>query len=256
MPDYVDFAEYYDEDHAITFDVNFYLDFARGCQPPILELACGTGRLLIPLAEAGLEVYGFDLSENMLARCRQKVAQRHLENRVYLRLGDMASFDLPRHDFGLAFAGLRSFMHLLTRRAQRACLERVFLHLQPGGIFIVDVIAPDPERLKQAPGVEFMVRREFALPNEHRVIRKDRLAAHDSKNQVRQFEFIFEEYDRAGTLVRERQVPLFTRYIFRDELQGLLETSGFEIAGVYRDYDRDPYDGSGEMIFVAQRPTI
>jgi hypothetical protein len=178
----------------------------------------------------------------MLARCRQKVAQRHLENRVYLRLGDMASFDLPRHDFGLAFAGLRSFMHLLTRRAQRACLERVFLHLQPGGIFIVDVIAPDPERLKQAPGVEFMVRREFALPNEHRVIRKDRLAAHDSKNQV--------------TLVRERQVPLFTRYIFRDELQGLLETSGFEIAGVYRDYDRDPYDGSGEMIFVAQRPTI
>jgi SAM-dependent methyltransferase len=198
MADYVDFAEYYDEDHAITFDVNFFLEYARGCQPPILELACGTGRLLIPLAEAGLEVYGFDLSENMLARCRQKVAQRHLENRVRLSLGDMASFELPRRDFGLAFAGLRSFMHLLTRRAQRACLERVYRHLRPGGTFIVDVIAPDPERLKLVPVGEFVVRREFDLPNGHRVIRKDRLAAHDVENQVRRFEFVFEEYDRAG----------------------------------------------------------
>ena len=255
MADYVDFAEYYDEDHDITFDVNFYLEFARGCQPPILELACGTGRLLIPLASAGLQVYGFDLSENMLARCRQKVVQRHLEDHVHLSQGDMASFELPRRDFGLAFAGLRSFMHLLTRQAQHACLERVYRHLRPGGTFIVDVIAPDPERLEQAPGEEFVVRREFDLPNGHHVIRKDRLAAHDAENQVRRFEFVFEEYDRAGILVRERQVPLFTRYIFRDELQELLETTGLEIADVYRDYDRNPYDGSGEMIFVARRPT-
>ena len=255
MANYVDFAEYYDEDHAITFDVNFYLEYARQCQPPILELACGTGRLLIPLAEAGLEVYGFDLSENMLARCRQKVVQRHLENRVRLSLGDMASFELPRQDFGLAFAGLRSFMHLLTRRGQRSCLMRVYHHLRPGGTFIVDVITPDLERLKQVPGEEFVVRREFDLSNGHHVIRKDRLAAHDADNQVRRFEFVFEEYDGAGVLVRERQVPLFTRYIFRDELQRLLESTGFEIMDVYRDYDNNPYDGSGEMIFVARRPT-
>jgi len=65
--EYVDFAEYYDFDHAITLDVEFYLDFARQCGSPILELACGTGRLVVPLAEAGFEVYGIDLSENMLA---------------------------------------------------------------------------------------------------------------------------------------------------------------------------------------------
>ncbi len=77
MAEYVDFAEYYDFDHAITQDVGFYLDFAHRCRSPILELACGTGRLVIPLAEAGFEVYGVDVSENMLAICRRKVAENH-----------------------------------------------------------------------------------------------------------------------------------------------------------------------------------
>ena len=63
MTHYVDFAEYYDFDHAITDDINFYLDFAGQCQSPILELACGTGRLLIPLAQAGFNIYGIDISD-------------------------------------------------------------------------------------------------------------------------------------------------------------------------------------------------
>jgi len=78
MAEYVDFAEYYDFAHAITLDVGFYLDFAHQCQSPILELACGTSRLVIPLAEAGFEVYGVDLSENMLALCRRKVEEHRL----------------------------------------------------------------------------------------------------------------------------------------------------------------------------------
>lgn len=143
MAENIDFADYYDYDHDISEDVEFYRQYAGQCQSPVLELACGTGRLMIPLAEAGSEVYGVDISSEMLEVCRWKVEQHKLSNRVHLSLGDMIDFELPRRDFELAFIALRSFMHLFTQSDQLACLHQVYKHLQPGGRFILDVIAPD-----------------------------------------------------------------------------------------------------------------
>jgi len=254
MTEYVDFAEYYDYDHDLSFDIPFYVDYAQQCQSPILELACGTGRLVIPLAKAGFDVYGVDLSDNMLEVCRKAIHQQPFEQHVHLFLADMAHFDLPRKDFRLAFIALRSFMHLLSEEDQLACVQRAYEHLRPQGHFIITVIAPNQEKLALRPSDEFTVQREFDLPNGHHVQRKERLVAHDRVNQVRHFEFKFEEFDTAGQLVRERVVPLRTRYLFRDELQLLLETVGFQSVDVYRDYDKTPYDGTGEMIVVARRP--
>lgn len=251
---YIDFAEYYDYDHAITVDVAYYLDYANQCQSPILELACGTGRLIIPLAKAGFDVHGVDISANMLEVCRHAVNQQSLEKQVQLSLADMASFDLPRKDFGLVLVALRSFMHLLTQADQLSCLRRVYAHLRTEGYFLLNVIAPDLEKLAQKPSAVFVVRREFDLSNGHRVVRKERLAEHDKINQVRHFEFRFEEFDTAGKLVRERLVPLYTRYIFRNELLLLLETVGFQVLDVFRDYNKNPYDCTGEMIVVTRRP--
>jgi ubiquinone/menaquinone biosynthesis C-methylase UbiE len=254
MVEYVDFAEYYDFDHAISLDIEFYLDFARQCGAPILELACGTGRVTIPVAETGWEIHGVDVSANMLAACRRKVAEKHLDGRVHLTLADMASFDLPEKRFALAFVALRSFMHLLTQADQLGCLRQTFRHLRPGGLFILDILAPDVEKLAQSPSETWVVRRAFDLPNGHRVVRKDRLVRHDTVRQIRQFELDFAEFNPSGALVRERRIPLFTRYTFRYELQLLLEQAGFEIVDVFRDFDRAPYDGTGEMIAVARRP--
>jgi len=254
MPDYVDYAEYYDFDHATTVDIEFYLTYTRQCGSPVLELACGTGRLVIPLAEAGFEVYGLDASENMLARCRRKVEERRLADRVHPTQANMAAFDLPRKDFALAFVAVRSFMHLFTQADQLACLERVHRHLRPGGCFIVDVYAPDYEKMAQPPNGPFVLRREFDLPDGHHVIRRDRFVRNDLVHQIQHYEMKFEEYDAAGALVRERTVPMDTRYTFRYELQLLLERAGFELVDVFRDYDRRPYDGTGEIIAVARRP--
>jgi hypothetical protein len=77
---------------------------------------------------------------------------------------------------------------------------------------------------------------------------------HASANQTRHFEFRFEEYDLAGRLIRERQIPLYTRYLLRNEMQLLLDTVGFQVDNVFRDYSKNPYDGTGEMIVVARRP--
>lgn len=254
QPEYVDYAEYYDQDHDMRADIPFYLGLARQCGSPVLELACGTGRVLIPLAEAGFEMWGIDLSENMLAVCRAKVEQRRLASRVHLSLADMATFDLPRKDFGLAYVPYRSFMHLFTQQDQIACLERVHRHLKPGGLFAVDLYAPSFAFLASEPDRPFALRVEFDLPNGHHVIRKDRHVGCDIVNQIQHSELQFEEYDAGGLLVRERTVPLYTRYTFRYELQLLLERVGFEVVDVYGDYDRQPYDGAGEILAVARRP--
>jgi SAM-dependent methyltransferase len=251
---YVDYAEYYDVDHAITIDVDFYLDYARQCGSPVLELACGTGRVLIPMAEAGYEVVGLDLNENMLDRCRCKVVERGLEARVELHLADMAAFELPRADFGLAYIPVRSFMHLNTQAEQLACMERTYAHLRPGGLLIVDVYAPSYAHLAMEPDQPFFLRRETRLPNGHTLKRWDRFVRNDPVLQMQHSELRFQEYDAEGTLARERSLPLTTRYTFRWEMQLLLERAGFELVDVFRDYDRNPFDGTGEIIAVARRP--
>jgi SAM-dependent methyltransferase len=255
MGTYVDYAEYYDVDHDTQIDIAFYLEYARQWGSPVLELACGTGRVLIPLAEAGFEIYGIDLSENMLARCRHKVAERGLDDRSHLALADMAAFDLPRRDFALAYVPVRSFMHLHAQEEQLACLRLTYEHLRPGGVFIVDVYAPDYRLLAQEPDRPFSLRRESALPNGGRLVRSDRFVRNDRVAQVQHYEIRFQEYDRGGALARERTLPLSTRYTFRYELQLLLERAGFEMVDVYRDYDKNPYDGTGEIIAVARRGT-
>jgi SAM-dependent methyltransferase len=253
VTEYVDFAEYYDGDHAITEDIPFYLDLARRSESPVLEVACGTGRILIPLAQAGFQISGIDISANMLNVCRTAVAQLGLESHVKLSETNVADFVLPRRDFRLAFTALRSFMHLLTPAEQLACLRCVRAHLVREGHFVISLIAPDPARLSEAPSDEFDLRREFDLPNGHHVRRKERLVEHDRLAQVRRFEFKFEELNRSGELIRERVVPLALRYSFREELERRLLEAGFRPVEVYGGYDRRPYDGTGEMVVVAQR---
>jgi len=254
MDQYVDYAEYYDWDVPASQDVAFYLKYAQRMGPPILELACGTGRLLLPLAQAGFTVHGLDLSEDMLAVARSKIQQAGLADKVLLRHADMARFDMPRKDYAMAFVAFRSFMHLFSQEDQLACLSCVIKHLQPGGLFIVDVYGPSLAHLSQPADQPFQFRREFRLPNGHRVVRKDRFVKNDYVNQLNHAELMFEEFDSAGAVARSRIVPIVTRYSFRFELQLLLEKAGFQIESLFNDYEARPFDASREIIFVARKP--
>jgi SAM-dependent methyltransferase len=166
----------------------------------------------------------------------------------------MAAFELPRADFGLAYIPVRSFMHLNTLAEQLACMERVYAHLRPGGLFIVDVYAPSYAMLAEEPDRPFFLRRESHMPNGHTLKRWDRFVRNDPALQIQHFELRFQEFDAKGALVRERTLPLTTRYTFRYEMQLLLERAGFEWFDVFRDYARNPFDGTGEIIAVARRP--
>jgi SAM-dependent methyltransferase len=189
----------------------------------------------------------------MLAICRTKVENKNLTDNVHLSLATIAEFDLPRVDFTLAFIAVRSFMHLFTQQDQISCLRSVHQHLSPGGLFIIDIYAPDFEKLAEKPNQPFTDRKDFDLPDGHHVVRYDRFIKNDLKNQIQHSEIRFEEFDQTGTLIRRLTLPMDRRYTFQYGLQLLLEKTGFEVLEFYRDFDKNPYDGTGEIITVAQR---
>ncbi len=250
---YVEYSEYYDSDTNSIHDLPFYLEYASLHGSPILELACGTGRLLVPMAEAGHIVHGIDISEGMLGRCREKVSERGLDGRVVLTKADMADFYLPEKSYAMIFVAFRSFMHLFSQADQLACLRCVHGHLKQGGVLIVDVYAPLFHLLVHEKDEEFVLRREFDLPNGNRGKRFDRFLRGDVANQLQRSELRFEEISPSGETIKQTVVPLTTRYTFPFEMRLLMEKAGFEVVAMYRDYGRSPYDGTGEMIVVASK---
>ena len=130
------FAEFYDfvVPYRERLDVSFFVELARECKGPVLELGCGTGRILIPVAREGIDITGLDASNAMLERCRRKLADEPLEvqSHVTVRLGDMRRFEFGK-EFALITAPFRSFQHLLKVEDQLACLSCVRHHLAEGG---------------------------------------------------------------------------------------------------------------------------
>src|SRR3990170_3104384 len=134
-------AEFYD--HVVPYrerqDVAFYVEMARESGGPALEIGCGTGRILLPTARAGIDIVGLDGSELMLAICRKRLSSEpsEVKSRVQLVRGDMRRFDLGR-TFSLITTPFRPFQHLITVEDQLSCLGCIHRHLVDGGRFILD----------------------------------------------------------------------------------------------------------------------
>lgn len=252
-------AEFYD--HVVPYrergDVAFFVEMAQTAGGPVLEVGCGTGRVLIPTARAGFEITGLDLSPSMLAVCRANLAAEpaEVQARIQLIEGDMCEFDLGR-EFALITIPFRPFQHLTAVEDQIACLTTLHRHLKSGGRLVLDLFNPsipylaDPARLH-----EFGDEPEFAMPDGRRVRRRERIVARDYFNQVQDTELIYYVTHPDGR--QERLVHAFPmRYLFRYEAEHLLARCGFEIEALYADYNKSPYGSRypGELIFVARRP--
>ena len=135
-------------DHVVPYrtrtDIEFYVDAARE-SGGVLELGCGTGRVLLPTARAGIAITGLDLSSRMLEVCRDRLAAE-VQSRVELVGGAMTDFDFGR-SFRLVTTPFRPFQHLLTVEDQLACLACVRRHLAPGGRLVFDLFNPSLEAL-------------------------------------------------------------------------------------------------------------
>lgn len=257
--EYASSAAFYD--HVVPYrerpDVPFYVQMAREAGGPVLELGCGTGRVLIPTARAGVEITGLDSSPAMLALCRDKLAQEpgEVRSRVTLVKGDMRDFDVGTKKFALATTPFRPFQHLVTVEEQLGCLSAVRRHLVDGGKFILDVFNPSLQRLVDDRYRQEVAEDEFTLPDGRRVLRKNRVVSTDFFNQVLDIENPYYVTDAEGR--QERYVHRFLmRYLFRFEGEHLLARAGFEVEAVYADYQKTPYGQKqppGELVFMARK---
>ena len=257
-PEYDSFAEFYD--YVVPYrarqDVDFFVSLAREAGGPVLEVACGTGRVLIPTARAGVEVVGLDLSAGMLDVCRANLAREgpDVQARVSLVAGDMRAFDLGRR-FDLVTIPFRGFQHLLTPDDQRAALAAIRRHLRPAGRFVLDLFNPSLPFLGDDRWlVQPMQEPAFTLPDGRHVARSFRVLERDWFNQVQHLEVVHAVTWPDGR--EERHVDTTAlRYIFRFEAEHLLVREGFTVDEIYGDYARTPYgqtDYPGELVLVAR----
>jgi SAM-dependent methyltransferase len=236
-------------------DLAFYVDLCRAAHGEVLELGCGTGRLLIPAAEAGCTITGLDQSGFMLKRCREKLLARapEVQKRVTLVEADMTNFNLDR-SYGLATVPFRPLQHLVSVAEQLSLLACVHRHLQPGGKLALDVFHPHLTMLaSEVSQEETEDTPETTLADGRRMRRTFRVPAKRRAEQTNDVELIYYVRDPAGATTRIVQAfPM--RYYFRFELEHLLVRSGFQVQNLFGDFDKSPFtDSSPEMIVIATR---
>lgn len=239
-------------------EMDFYREFAyqvRDRGRPVLEVACGTGRVAIRLAQEGVSIIGTDLDEEML-----KVARRKSEGipNVSWVAGDMRSLDL-RQDFGLILVPGHSFQFMLTPEDQVKALVTLKRHLEPGGILILHLDHQDVAwlgKLTGSLGGQFEPVGEWNHPQTGQRIRKSNAWTYERSTQTATVTTRWEEIGEDGTLQQtwERK-PMSLHCIFRFEMDHLLARAGFEQRALYGDFfKKNLTEASSEMIWLAVKP--
>ena len=203
-------------------DIAPHVAAAKAAEGPVLEVCCGTGRLMVPTLEAGVDCDGLDIEPAMLAALRAKLAAKGL--RAGVHQADMRSFTLERR-YALVTIGFNSFLHNLTQEDQITTLRRCREHLAPGGCLKLMVFHPSAEKLLQWSGVEAFVK-EVPGPDGTRLRVHDR--AHDDRvEQIRHMTRRLEFVNPDGSVTTEEKLTFDLRYVFKPEMELLLRVAGF-----------------------------
>jgi SAM-dependent methyltransferase len=238
-------ARSYDAIYAVmrdpSGDAAFYRNLAREGGGPVLELGCGTGRVLLPIAALGLPCVGLDASDAMLDVLRAKHPPPNLE----LVRGRIESFDLGGRRFALVTAPFRALQHLLDVDSQLAALDNVRRHLAPGGAFAFDVFDLRLDRFVVAEPGEHLAATFTQAGYELRRFDTLRL---DFDAQVMTVTFRFEGGPPELTGASEVRLRWFHRY----ELEHLLARAGFSQLSFYGGYDGRPWRAWGDTVVVAR----
>jgi len=253
MPDdpYAPIAALYDLSYGdFTEDIDFYENLARVSGGPVLELGVGTGRVALPLAEAGYEVVGIDGSAAMLDVARRRTEGARLKGKLELVEGDMRRFELAR-PFGLVVIAADTFQHLLTTADQAACLGCVAAHLRPAGIFAMSIRSPANVSWEEQ-GVPSPLLLDWTKtePETGDIVMKFISAEAEAARMVRRMTYFYDRV-RAGSVQRSVFITEL-RYSTQAEIELLLQQQGLRVTHVYGDYDLSPAGQGDDLIFVAR----
>ena len=234
MSDYDRWAADYDYwAREMTEDVPWYVELAQEATGPVVELAVGTGRVAIPVAQAiGRRVIGIDRSPAMLAEARRRADEAGVD--LDLRLGDMRDLSLEE-PADLIYCPFRSLTHLPTWHDKRRVFERVAASLQPGGRFAWNAFAFSP----------FVAVR----------IHDQRTTLHDELWQVIRYAPADNRVDLTRGRGDEELGTVKIWWATKSEWEGLIDVAGLEIEALYGGFRREPFgDESMEFVWVTRKP--
>ncbi|MDP9306717.1 MAG: class I SAM-dependent methyltransferase [Actinomycetota bacterium] len=233
MSSYDAIARLYDPwSRSVTEDVSFYVEQAERVAPgPIVELAVGTGRIAVPIAAAGIRVIGVDSSSGMLEICRDRAEVAGVGELVELRFGDLRQPPVSER-VELVICPFRSYLHLQTDEERLGALRAARELLVPDGRFVFDVFAPGSDDIAETNG--------------------------------RWLERELDIYERADWNTDTRTLTLSVRgpggestmvlaWLSADEWRALLERAGFQVESLYGWFDRRPFRGGEDMVWIARR---
>jgi SAM-dependent methyltransferase len=208
----------------------FYLEEARKSGGRVLELACGSGRLTIPMAQNGIEIIGVDLSKSMLVTARAKAYRAGVE--VQFLEADMRRFGLPGKFAAILIPG-NSLLHLFTAEDLTQCFRNVRRHLAPDGRLIFDISKWDIAMLARDARERYPV----LTVND---ITIEETASYDSAQQIRHIVWYLSKPGARDY----RVIDYCLRVIFPQELLLLLDAAGLRMENRYGEFTREPFQSS------------
>jgi SAM-dependent methyltransferase len=217
---------------SVTEDVSFYVDEAKRAGGPVVELAVGTGRIAVPTAAEGIRVIGVDSSPRMLEVCREQAELAGVAEFLDLRLGDLLEPPVDEH-VRLVTCPFRSYLHLLDDDERMRALGAARELLVPGARLVFDVFAPAADDIEETHAR--WLEREPGI------------------------------FERADWDTRARTLTLSVRgdsggtsftlaWLSPDEWRALLERAGFQMIGCFGWFDRRPYRGGEDTVWIVRRP--
>ncbi|MEH7236717.1 class I SAM-dependent DNA methyltransferase [Bacillus sp. JJ1562] len=246
--EYEDPVLYDHENDPYQDDVKFLQKWAAKVNGPIIDLACGTGRATIPLAQSAHPLIGVDIHKGMLSQAKKKTENTNLniewieQDCTKLQLGVKSQ---------LIYIVGNSFQHFLTNEEQDQLLTSVHNHLGNEGVFIFGTRFPSPDELLQPSTEEYW--RSYK-DEAGKVVDVYTISNYDTIKQIQHYITIRKQIDENGQTIDEKKTNIKLRYVFPQEMDRLLKGNGFEILAVYKDWKETPLtEGSHQMIYVCRK---
>jgi len=255
---YLNDAQFYDLDtrEVTKIDIPFYLEQAEKTTGSILELACGTGRITIPLAKAGYEIWGVELSTTMILQFKNKLKELpdNISNKIHLLNDDMSNF-LIKQQFSLILLPCRSFQLLLDEESEIKCLKNIYNHLSDDGTFIIDIgnFIKDTNKAKEWLSEKEVMDWENIDPSTgYKICRTHINKEIDTDKQIiyplKTYSII--KSDGSVNKVTKRSP---WKYFGFEQIRNLLIDNGFHINAQMGSYDGKPVGEGSEFLFICRK---
>lgn len=248
-------ARYYDAENTDKDDdIPFYLALAEQYGGPIMDIGCGTGRVMIPLAMEGYDVHGIDNEDAMLERAEARRAETpSLRDNLTFYHGDVRTYKLDTK-FKLMLVPYNGLMHFHDQDTQLALLRRLREWTADDGLLVLDL--PNAGEVFASQETDsIMMERTFLEPETGHLVMQQSVSYLDRVTQLLRVTWIYDEIT-ADSTVKRTFAPLVLYYYFLSEITLLLTAAGFEIEEVYGDLDYGPYEDGCERMIILAKPLV